>query len=153
MTRTRVPFTHDKCRTAGVLIVDNSWATPIFHNPLALGADIVVHAGTKMFVGAFSDGKITPVVGFAAGDYVFQASTFTGTNDGDMGDMMKKTGKSVKLTVAEISKFEGGKVKQLWRFFDSTAMAKQMGLIPAGGAEPPAGGTQAPPAKAPTKTM
>jgi cystathionine beta-lyase len=33
------------------VIVDNSWATPIFHNPLALGADMVVHAGTKMFVG------------------------------------------------------------------------------------------------------
>jgi len=33
------------------VLVDNSWATPIFYNPLALGADIVVHAGTKMFVG------------------------------------------------------------------------------------------------------
>jgi cystathionine beta-lyase len=33
------------------VIVDNSWATPVFYNPLALGADIVVHAGTKMFVG------------------------------------------------------------------------------------------------------
>jgi cystathionine beta-lyase len=33
------------------LIVDNSWATPLYHNPLRLGADIVVHAGTKMFVG------------------------------------------------------------------------------------------------------
>lgn len=33
------------------LIVDNSWASPLFHRPLALGADIVVHAGTKMFVG------------------------------------------------------------------------------------------------------
>lgn len=33
------------------IVVDNSWATPLFHNPLALGADIVVHAGTKMFVG------------------------------------------------------------------------------------------------------
>jgi cystathionine beta-lyase len=33
------------------MIVDNSWATPIYHNPLALGADMVVHAGTKMFVG------------------------------------------------------------------------------------------------------
>src|SRR5690606_9963061 len=27
------------------------WATPLYHRPLALGADIVVHAGTKMFVG------------------------------------------------------------------------------------------------------
>lgn len=33
------------------VIVDNSWATPLFHRPLTLGADIVVHAGTKMFVG------------------------------------------------------------------------------------------------------
>jgi cystathionine beta-lyase len=33
------------------LIVDNSWATPLYHRPLSLGADIVVHAGTKMFVG------------------------------------------------------------------------------------------------------
>ena len=34
-----------------VVIVDNSWATPVYLKPLALGADIVVHAGTKMFVG------------------------------------------------------------------------------------------------------
>lgn len=33
------------------LVVDNSWATPLFQRPLALGADIVVHAATKMFVG------------------------------------------------------------------------------------------------------
>jgi cystathionine beta-lyase len=33
------------------VIVDNSWATPLYHSPLKLGADIVVHAGTKMFVG------------------------------------------------------------------------------------------------------
>jgi cystathionine beta-lyase len=33
------------------LIVDNSWASPLFHQPLKLGADIVIHAGTKMFVG------------------------------------------------------------------------------------------------------
>jgi cysteine-S-conjugate beta-lyase len=33
------------------LIVDNSWASPLYHRPIALGADIVVHAATKMFVG------------------------------------------------------------------------------------------------------
>lgn len=33
------------------VVVDNSWATPLFYRPLELGADIVVHAGTKMFVG------------------------------------------------------------------------------------------------------
>jgi len=33
------------------VVVDNSWATPLYYKPLALGADIVIHAGTKMFVG------------------------------------------------------------------------------------------------------
>ncbi len=38
-------------KTGVKVIVDNSWATPLYHRPLALGANIVVHAGTKMFVG------------------------------------------------------------------------------------------------------
>lgn len=33
------------------VVVDNSWATPLYYQPLTLGADIVIHAGTKMFVG------------------------------------------------------------------------------------------------------
>jgi cystathionine beta-lyase len=33
------------------LIVDNSWASPLYLQPIKLGADLVVHAGTKMFVG------------------------------------------------------------------------------------------------------
>ncbi|SEQ57966.1 cystathionine beta-lyase [Devosia sp. YR412] len=33
------------------LVVDNSWASPLYLRPLELGADIVIHAGTKMFVG------------------------------------------------------------------------------------------------------
>lgn len=33
------------------ILVDNSWATPLFYQPLALGADFVIHSATKMFVG------------------------------------------------------------------------------------------------------
>jgi len=33
------------------ILVDNTWATPLFHRPLSLGADMVIHSGTKMFVG------------------------------------------------------------------------------------------------------
>lgn len=33
------------------LIVDNTWASPLYHQPLKLGADLVIHAATKMFVG------------------------------------------------------------------------------------------------------
>ncbi|AEQ51309.1 cystathionine beta-lyase [Pelagibacterium halotolerans] len=33
------------------VLVDNSWATPLFYKPLSLGADMVIHSATKMFVG------------------------------------------------------------------------------------------------------
>ena len=33
------------------VIADNTWATPLYYNPLALGADISVHAATKYIVG------------------------------------------------------------------------------------------------------
>lgn len=35
-------------------IIDNSWATPIFQNPLACGIDLVVHSITK-YIGGHSD--------------------------------------------------------------------------------------------------
>jgi len=37
-----------------LIIVDNTFLTPYFQNPLALGADIVVHSGTK-YLGGHSD--------------------------------------------------------------------------------------------------
>lgn len=47
-----VPAIAEAAHAAGAaVIVDNSWATPLYMRPLELGADIVVHAGTKMFVG------------------------------------------------------------------------------------------------------
>jgi len=33
------------------VLSDNTWASPLYYNPLALGADMVVHAGTKYFGG------------------------------------------------------------------------------------------------------
>lgn len=35
-------------------VVDNTWATPIFQNPLSLGIDVVVHSATK-YMGGHSD--------------------------------------------------------------------------------------------------
>ena len=33
------------------VLCDNTWASPLYYNPLKLGADIVIHAGTKYFSG------------------------------------------------------------------------------------------------------
>ncbi|MDR3248000.1 MAG: PLP-dependent aspartate aminotransferase family protein, partial [Treponema sp.] len=38
-------------RKGGILAVDNTFLSPYFQNPLALGADIVVHSGTKYLAG------------------------------------------------------------------------------------------------------
>lgn len=42
----------ERCHAAGALVaVDNTWMTPVLQRPLALGADIVIHAATKYFGG------------------------------------------------------------------------------------------------------
>ncbi len=33
------------------VLVDNTWGTPLYYNPLKLGASVVIHAGTKYFSG------------------------------------------------------------------------------------------------------
>jgi cystathionine beta-lyase len=52
-------------RTHGAAtVIDNSWATPIFQNPLALGVDLVAHSATK-YLGGHSDIVAGVVVGSA----------------------------------------------------------------------------------------
>lgn len=41
-------------KIGAIIVVDNTFATPINQNPLALGADLVVHSATK-FIGGHSD--------------------------------------------------------------------------------------------------
>lgn len=49
-------------RVGAVLLVDNTFATPINQNPIALGADLVVHSATK-YLGGHSDLLAGVVVG------------------------------------------------------------------------------------------
>lgn len=56
---------------AGVrVVVDNTFATPLLQRPLGLGADLVVHSGTKYLAG-HSDAMIGLVV--TASDEIYQA--------------------------------------------------------------------------------
>ena len=57
-----VPAIAAAAHAAGTLtILDNTWATPLFHKPLRHGVDIVLHAATKYFVG-HSDAMLGVVV-------------------------------------------------------------------------------------------
>ena len=47
-----LPAIADAAHEGGATVLtDNTWATPLYYKPLKLGADIVVHAGTKYFGG------------------------------------------------------------------------------------------------------
>ena len=53
-------------RAHGVLtVIDNSWASPIFQNPVALGVDIVLHSASK-YIGGHSDVVAGVVAGSTA---------------------------------------------------------------------------------------
>lgn len=42
------------CKRHVVTVIDNTFATPLYQNPVALGIDVVVHSGTK-YLGGHSD--------------------------------------------------------------------------------------------------
>lgn len=47
-----VPAIAAKCKEHGVWsVIDNTWATPLYFKPLAVGVDVVVHAATKYIAG------------------------------------------------------------------------------------------------------
>ncbi|MEC9369414.1 MAG: cystathionine beta-lyase [Pseudomonadota bacterium] len=47
-----IPAIAERAHQRGIMVVaDNTWATPLYCNPLELGADAVIHAGTKYFCG------------------------------------------------------------------------------------------------------
>lgn len=106
-------------------------------------ADITGKADYQKMFGAFlsahpdmkSDGDDI----WAAGDFVIHQSTMSGTNTGEMamGDMKTPaTNKSWKLATLEIERYEGGKQKEAWIFWNGMAFAAQLGLIPAPGEAP-----------------
>lgn len=51
--------------TGALSIIDNSWASPVFQQPLALGCDLVVHSASK-YIGGHSDVVAGVVVGSKA---------------------------------------------------------------------------------------
>jgi steroid delta-isomerase-like uncharacterized protein len=88
-----------------------------------------IKKGLADFYKMSSDVKSAADWKLAAGEYVAAGITLTGTNDGPMGPM-PKTGKSFKTQGVELMKFEGGKVKEHWLFFNGLAFAVQLGLAP-----------------------
>ena len=85
-------------------------------------------AALKELFSSFPDVKATPVTMWAAGDYVVVTGTFEGTNLGDIPSMgLKKTGRKVSAHFFELFRLENGLCKEDWLFYNSQAMASQLG--------------------------
>jgi predicted ester cyclase len=87
-------------------------------------------AGTQELFRAFPDSKLTPLSAWGAVDYVVVTGRFEGTNKGPMPAMglKKGTGKTVSARYLDIARWENGKIKEEWLFYDGMAMARQLGL-------------------------
>ncbi len=73
-----LPAVIELAKSAGAsVIVDNTFATPMGQNPLTLGADLVMHSGTKM-IGGHSDLMLGAIV---AADPAFQQRLYKRRHD------------------------------------------------------------------------
>jgi predicted ester cyclase len=88
-------------------------------------------ASTANFFKAFPDAKLVPGPAWGAGNYVVMTGRFEGTNTGAMPAMgiKKPTGKTVSVRYLDITRWEGGKLKEEWLFYDGMTMARQLGQI------------------------
>jgi len=88
-------------------------------------------AGTLDMFKAFPDAKLATSSIWGAGDYVVVVGRFEGTNRGPMPAMgiKKATGKRVSVRYLDIARWEKGKVKEEWLFYDGMAFATQLGMV------------------------
>jgi predicted ester cyclase len=105
----------------------------IFHDvsaPKDQSANESVAGLVDMFK-AFPDGALVPASIWGAGDYVVAVGRFQGTNTGPspMMGIKRATGKAVGVGYLEIARFENGKVKEDWLFYNGMAFASQLGLM------------------------
>ena len=88
----------------------------------------------RMFRAAF-DMKITLDLLLSDGDYVIDRWTAQMKHKADfMG--IPATGKAATITGMDISRFENGKVKELWHMEDQAGLLVQLGVIPMPGEAP-----------------
>jgi steroid delta-isomerase-like uncharacterized protein len=116
-------------------------ANHIFHDPHAPpGGWPNGPEGAKMvaaiFGGSFSDWDITVEDQIAEGDRVATRWKSSATHTGALQGL-PPTGKTVRVTGVNVSRFAKGKIVESWSNFDMLTLLQQLGAIPA---PQPAGG-------------
>jgi len=113
--------------------VDSYNAPDLVYRDMSMPADQTAKeylSGTLDMFKAFPDVKLVPLSAWGAGSYVVVAGRFEGTNKGPIPAMgiKKPTGKTVSARYLDIARWEDGRIKEEWLFYDGLAMAGQLGL-------------------------
>jgi predicted ester cyclase len=114
--------------------VDAYNAPDLVYHDMTMPADQTAKeslAGMRDLFKAFPDAKLVPLSAWGAGSYVVVVGRFDGTNKGPMPAMglKKPTDKAVSARYLDIARWENGKIKEEWLFYDGMAMARQLGLL------------------------
>jgi predicted ester cyclase len=113
----------------------DAFAAPDFvYRDLTMPADQTAKessASTVEFFKAFPDAKLVPLSIWGAGNYVVVIGRFEGTNKGPMPAMglKKASNKTVSVRYLDIIRWENGKAKEEWLFYDGPAFARQVGVV------------------------
>jgi len=77
----------------------------------------------------WSDARVTYDMMVAEGDMVAAYATFTGTNNGPLGEF-PPTGRSVEAKFIAMFRIEADKIAEIWVEWDNVATLTQLGLFP-----------------------
>lgn len=113
-------------------VIDEILGDPyINHDPQMKGINsaVEVKGSINMYRSAFPDLRVEINDLIAEGDKVAMRFTITGTQGGDLQNI-PATGKPINLTGISISRFEDGKLVELWRNWDTIGMLQQLGVAP-----------------------
>ena len=87
------------------------------------------------FRAGFPDLKVTIEDQIAEGDKVVTRWSASGSNTGSLQGM-PATGKTVRVTGANVARLSEGKIVESWFNFDMLTLLRQLGVVPAPGPHP-----------------
>ena len=116
---------HDSIKYASLVDKDCTWHRQDGHKAISSEK---VQESIEFYIQAFSDIRFDTKDIVATGDLVVTKWTATGTHDGEfMG--IPATGKSLKVVGSTIHKLRGGKVVEMWDYWDLNNLLVQLGLV------------------------
>jgi cystathionine gamma-synthase len=116
-------------KPGGLLVVDNTFATPLNQRPLALGADISMHSATK-FIGGHSDllGGVLIARSSEIADRLREARTIGGATPGSLEVFLAVRGLRTLALRLERAQHNAGRVADWLESHASVAKTRYPGL-------------------------